>query len=468
MDIQKIEQLAKHGESRILELKTSTAQLKSAMSTLCAFLNGQGGAVLIGVKDNGEIVGQDIADHTKREIAQELKKLEPTAPVEVHYVPIKKNKYVITLQVHSGNHAPYTYDGRSYQRDESETTKMSQHRYEQLLVARGQLNHSWEEVIAPEYTIDDLDQEEIYKTISDGIRENRIPASAQREEIKAILERLELIANGKLKRAAIILYAKPESLKLLQPTIKMARFKGIDKLGDFIDNQQWCGNAFSLLAEADAFLKRHLPIASFFKPSQFERVDKPILPVMAIREALINAISHRDYADRTTDISLAIFDDRLELWNSGSLLKKLTIEDLRHIHESVLRNRLIANIFYVRGLIEKWGIGTNKMIDLCRQEGIPEPEFVARSGGFAVIFKFKESVGVTPHSIVDSPVLSHRQAEILSIIKDQRSINIQKLITLLENPPSERMVRKDLKHLKEQGLIEVKGSARNSVWIPKE
>jgi ATP-dependent DNA helicase RecG len=110
-----------------------------------------------------------------------------------------------------------------------------------------------------------------------------------------------------------------------------------------------------------------------------------------------------------TDSSLAIFDDRLELWNSGSLLKRLTIEDLRHTHESVLRNRLIANVFYVRGLIEKWGIGTNKMIDLCRQEGIPEPEFMARSGGLAVIFKFKEPVGTTPRSIVNSPVLSHRQ-----------------------------------------------------------
>lgn len=467
MDIQHIEELAKQGESRIAELKTSTGQLKSAMSTLCAFLNGQGGTVLIGVKDNGEIIGQDITDNTKREIAQELKKLEPTAHVEVHYIPSKKNKYVITLHVNSGNHAPYTYDGRPYQRDESETNKMSQHRYEQLLVERGQLNHSWEETIATEYAIDDLDQEEIYKTIADGIRENRIPASAQKEDIKAILERLELTTENKLKRAAIVLYAKPESMKLLQPMIKMARFKGTDKLGDFIDNQQLYGNAFRLLSEADAFLRRHLPIASFFKSTQFKRIDKPILPVMAIREALINTICHRDYADRSTDISLAIFDDRLELWNSGSLLKKLTIEDLRHVHESVLRNRLIANVFYVRGLIEKWGIGTNKMIDLCRQEGIPEPEFVTRSGGLAVIFKFKESVGTASHQVGNHPVLSSRQEEILSIIKAQQPINIQKLVTLLKNPPSERMVRKDLKYLKEQGVIDVKGSARNSVWILK-
>lgn len=101
-----------------------------------------------------------------------------------------------------------------------------------------------------------------------------------------------------------------------------------------------------------------LLIASHFK-AQLKRIDKPALPVMAVREALINAICHRDYADRATDISLAVFDDRLEIWNSGTLPSQISIEDLRHKHDSVPRNKLIANAFYVRGLIEKWGSGTN-------------------------------------------------------------------------------------------------------------
>lgn len=171
---------------------------------------------------------------------------------------------------------------------------MSQHRYEQLLVNRGQLNHSWEEFLADEYSLEDLDHEEIYKTIADGIQENRIPASAQRENINEILNRLNLTLGGKLKRAVVVLYAKQETLKFINCMIKMTRFKGINKLGDFIDNQQISGNAFKLLSEADSFLRRHLPIASFFKSGQFKRIDKPILPVMAVREALINAIAHRE------------------------------------------------------------------------------------------------------------------------------------------------------------------------------
>lgn len=464
MNLTQLESLIAKGESETLEFKTSTSQLKSVFETICAFLNNTGGKILIGVKDNGAIVGQDISDNTRREIANEIKKIEPTAPIDVHYIKIKENKFVISVTANSGDHVPYVYDGRAFQRNQSQTDRMSQHRYEQLLVKRGQLNHSWEEAIAAEYTIRDLDHEEIYKTVSDGIHENRIPASAQREDAKQVLERLGLIVADKLKRAAVVLYAKQESLKYLQCMIKMARFKGTDKLGDFIDNQQIYGNSFRLLSEADAFLRRHLPIASFFKTDQFKRIDRPALPVMAVREALINAICHRDYADRYTDISLAVYDDRLEIWNSGSLLKNLTVENLKHKHESVLRNKLIANVFYVRGWIEKWGSGTNKMIELCKADDIPEPCFEEHTEGLSVIFKFKTPIGITPKSVSAKQPLSTRQEVILSIIKKYGSITLKQLADKLENPPSERMIRKDLNFLRQNGFIDIRGSARSTYW----
>ena len=388
MQINQIKNLIKKGESQNIEFKKSTAQLQAAIETICAFLNGSGGVVLIGVSNDGKIIGQDISDHTRQEIAKEINKIEPAAQVVVNEILISEKKYLIMMQVNSGHHAPYIYDGRAYRRNQATTSKMPQHRYEQLLVARGQLNYSWEEVLASEYSIKDLDQEEIYKTIADGIRENRIPASTQREDIKGILKRLELMKEGFLKRAAVMLFAKQRALGFSQCMIKMARFEGTDKLGNFIDNQQIRGNAFNLLEEADAFLRRHLAIAGFFKPDQFKRIDKPTLPVMAVREALINALCHRDYSDKSTDIALAIFDDRLEIWNSGELLNKLTVKSLRHSHHSVLRNKLIANVFYVRGFIEKWGIGTNKMISLCKQEDLPEPEFRENQGGLTVVFRF--------------------------------------------------------------------------------
>lgn len=151
----------------------------------------------------------------------------------------------------------------------------------------------------------------------------------------------------------------------------------------YIDNQQITGNAFDILSAADSFLRRHLPIASFFQSNQFKRIDKPALPVLAVREALINAICHREYIDQSTDISLALFDDRLEIWNSGSLPSALKLIDLKKQHSSFPRNKLISKIFYARGLIESWGTGTNKMIELCKKEKVPLPIFREQSKGFS-------------------------------------------------------------------------------------
>ena len=462
MQINQIKNLIKKGESQNIEFKKSTAQLQAAIETICAFLNGNGGVVLIGVSNDGKIIGQDISDHTRQEIAKEINRIEPAAQVEVSDILISEKKYLIMMQVNSGHHAPYIYDGRAYRRNQATTSKMPQHRYEQLLVARGQLNYSWEEVLASEYSIKDLDQEEIYKTIADGIRENRIPASTQREDIKGILKRLELMKEGFLKRAAVMLFAKQRALGFSQCMIKMARFEGTDKLGNFIDNQQIRGNAFDLLEEADAFLRRHLAIAGFFKPDQFKRIDKPTLPVMAVREALINALCHRDYSDKSTDIALAIFDDRLEIWNSGELLNKLTVKSLRHSHHSVLRNKLIANVFYVRGFIEKWGIGTNKMISLCKQEELPEPEFRENQGGLTVVFRFKKLIGQDRKKNKLERTL--RQDEILKLLQSSK-LNGAQLTNKLKSAPSVRMVQKDLLQLERAGLVRREGKARAMVWV---
>ena len=470
MDLQQLELLVKQGESKTLEFKTSTAKLQAAFDTLCGFLNGYGGTVLIGVKDNHQIVGQDVTDNTRLEIANEIKKIEPSYPVEVEYIPITGNKFVIRIHVHQGQHAPYIYDSRPFQRTESGTSRMSQHRYEQLLMQRGQLNYSWEDAPALGYTIADLDHEEIYKTVADGIRENRIPASAQTENVMQILERLELINGDHLKRAAVVLYARQDAKKTLQCMIKMARFEGVDKLGNFIDNQQIQGNSFKLLSEADIFIRRHLAIASSFSEDQFKRIDKPTLPVLAVREALINAICHRDYSDQLTDISLAIYDDRLEIWNSGELLKNLTVENLKNKHDSILRNNLIAHVFYLRGFIEKWGIGTNKMVMLCQQYGVPEPMFIERSGGLEVVFKFPEAMSMNSISVnIHKTLLTARQNDIIKLLQKNKNLSTRDIHNFFESTASFRTISADLSILKKHNMVEQHGNGRSITWsIPRK
>ncbi|MBS0350114.1 MAG: putative DNA binding domain-containing protein [Proteobacteria bacterium] len=461
MNTRQLQKLAKQGESETVEFKKSTALMRSIFETVCAFLNGKGGNILIGVNDKGELLGQDVTDNTRQELARELHKIEPPASIDIHHLSIQKGKSVIAIQVKANDHAPYVYDGRAFQRHQSTTSKMPQHRYEQLLVIRGQLNHSWEKMIAEGYKISDLDREEIFKTVADGIRENRIPASAQRDSIKAILKRLQLIEGNQLKNAAVALYAKPKSLGFMQCMIKMARFKGLNHLGEFLDNQQIKGNCFNLLEVADNFIKRNFTIASSFKTDQFKRVDTPTLPILAVREALINAICHRDYGQQGTDISVAMFDDRLEIWNSGLPPAPLKIKDLKHRHKSVLRNELIANAFYVRGFIEKWGTGINKIMDLCKADGVPQPKFEELTGGLLITFKFKELIGLS--KMEHKPELTDRQKEILTLLK-QSPLNGAQILNKLKDSPAIRTVQVDLTQLEKLGLIKREGKARATAW----
>jgi len=264
----------------------------------------------------------------------------------------------------------------------------------------------------------------------------------------------------------IVLFGKETESDYAQCWLKMARFQGTDKSGDFIDNQQVYCNVFQMLKEADNFFRKHLPMASYFKNDQFKRIDKLALPVVALREALVNSVCHRDYADRSGYISIAIFSDRVEIWNNGTLPNQLKIADLKRKHESVLRNKLIAKIFYLRGYIERWGTGIKKMVDSCKEHGIPMPKFAERTGGFVVTFKFANPIG--PDSIEKKYILNVRQEEILQLLQKNAQLSVNNIFGLLKKQASLRTISADLSTLKKLGYIEQQGMGRSTTWKVRE
>lgn len=467
MDIDRIETLAQQGESLSREFKISTNQLQPALETVCAYLNGKGGTVLFGVKNNGQIIGQDVSDHTRQEIASGIKKIEPTAQIEVHYIPTKNRKFVISFEAANGKHAPYAYNGRPYERLESSTVLMSQHRYEQLLVQRGQLNYKWEEQPCEEYDLNSLDHDEIRRTIIEGIGQNRIGAEVLNYSTEDVLEKLKLIKNGKLTNAAVVLFGKELGHQYNHCMIRLARFRGTDKLGDFIDNQRAYGNAFRILSAANDFALRHLPIASFFIEGKMQRIDQPAVPALALREALINSISHRDYTNRSASVALAIYDDRLEVWNNGQLPTQLKIEDLKKPHQSFPRNEIIATAFYLRGWVESWGTGTTRMNGFCQNNGTPEPQFSEYSSGFSVTFPFKERLYTSTQKPVHNKLeaLSPRQKRILEILTAGKKMATADIARQLKKPLTQRSLQIDLRKLKEAGLVSMENKGPSSIWL---
>jgi len=294
------------------------------------------------------------------------------------------------------------------------------------------------------------------------VTEKRIHASITKESVEKILKQLDLLTeNNQLKRASIILFAKKIKSPYAQCWLKMARFKGKDKGGNFIDNQQEYCNVFQMLEVADNFLRKHLPMASYFQQDKFKRIDKLSLPVIAVREALVNAVCHRDYSDPSGYISIAIFDNAVEIWNNGTLPSKLKLADLKHKHNSILRNKLIAKIFYLRGYIEAWGTGIKKMVDSCKEYGMPAPRFSERTGGLLVTFKFAKSIGENKTAIQHK--VTQRQREILKLLQSS-PLNGAQISAKLKDAPSTRMVQIDLTNLEKAGLVTREGESRAMVW----
>ena len=144
-NLNSIQNLIAEKEGGKVEFKLTTGQLERGMETLCAFLNGEGGTVLFGVADNGKIIGQEVSDKTKREIAEAIGRLEPVASVQISYVPLSDDgKKIIALHVEDTRmERPFTYKSRPYMRVESTTVAMPQSVYNQLLLYRDGVKHRW-------------------------------------------------------------------------------------------------------------------------------------------------------------------------------------------------------------------------------------------------------------------------------------------------------------------------------------
>jgi ATP-dependent DNA helicase RecG len=459
MDINVLKLLVNGGESETVEFKKSTGQLRRAAETICGMLNGPGGRVLIGVTPEGRIHGQTVSDKTIRDVAEVLQKFEPPASVIQNRVNVADDKAVLVLEAISNPESrPYVFDGRPYQRIGSTTSIMPQGTYQRLLNERAHSRIRWENQPAEGYNTSILDSEEILRTVRLGIAAGRLPESTG-NAIPDILERLRLLRDGRPNQASVVLFGSRFMPDYPQCQLRLARFRGVNK-SEFLDQRQIEGHAFHLLEEAMLFLRRHLPVAGRIIPGLFEREDEPLFPLEALREALVNAFCHRDYTIIGGAVSLAIYDDRLEIWSDGTLPFDLKPEDLKREHPSRPRNPLIAQVFYLRGMIERWGRGTQKIVELCVKAGHPEPEFGEQAG--SVWVRFLPSGYIAPHRVAHD--LTERQREILQVLARSAYLAFREIRQSIDNPPPERTLREDLIHLKKLGLIGSEGFGRGAVW----
>lgn len=227
-----IRQLISEKENGRVEFKETTGQIERGMETLCAFLNGDGGTVLFGITDKGKIVGQEVSDKTKRDIAEAIGRLEPSPAVQIYYVPLQdSDRKIIALHVEDSTLSrPYCYKGRAYMRVESVTTTMPQAKYNDLLIQREETRHGWETYPNADLKISDLDEDEIRKTVRLGVECGRLPETTG-NDIPAILEKLDVLEDGILKNAAAVLFARRRLPQYPQNMSWGSNWLGVRRLG---------------------------------------------------------------------------------------------------------------------------------------------------------------------------------------------------------------------------------------------
>jgi ATP-dependent DNA helicase RecG len=293
MDLEAVKRLVAVGESEAVEFKKSTAELTRVGETLCAFLNGHGGTVLIGVAPDGRLHGQEVSDSTLRDVAASLDRFEPAVKIELERVAVDGGRDVLVLTAPwAVGDRPFVWSGRPYRRVGTTTSRMPQAQYERLLLDRAYVRHRWENQPAVGVTLGDLDREEILRTRELAVLQNRVSAGTSLDPGE-ILDRLKLRENGMILRAAHMLYGTRFSSDYPQTLLKLGRFRGTTITGDILDNRQDHMHAFAMVREAMAWLERTMPLSARFPAGRIEREDRFPVPVPALREAILNAVMNR-------------------------------------------------------------------------------------------------------------------------------------------------------------------------------
>lgn len=396
MTINEIKTLISSDESKTLELKKTTGELYKGMETACAFLNSDGGWLIFGITPSLRIIGQNVTDNTKQEVANVIRKIEPAIDVEVEYIelPEKPDYYIIAIYFDSNNfkNGPYSFDGRAFYKVESTTALMPRQMYEERLKLSNPQRFSWENTPNSEITIDDINTELLYQTLHDGIGSRRIHASAMtlQDPMKIMLKLGIARKDGIILNAANVLFGNEPTLLHSQCKIRLARFEGIDKRA-FRDQTVCEGNLFEQYDAVMDFCLKHLNLSGRMD-SKF-RQDTLTVPYEAIKEATINMLCHRSWNAENTTPSLAIYDDRIVFQNPGAFPLGMTWQNFVNDQiGSIPANPTIANVFYRRGTMEAWGRGIGLIMDSCKEQGLPVPEIKVTQPFINLTIWFKHSL----------------------------------------------------------------------------
>lgn len=367
-------------ESETEEWKQSLGEWKEIVETCAAFASSQGGTVHIGVNPGGESVGVEVGKGSLEDLANKI--ASNTSPRVIPSISTVQTggKTVVRVLVKESPSKPVWAFDRPFRRSGRTNQKLSQEEAMHLFMDSRSM--TWDTTILDGPTMKDVSLVAVRDFLARASAERRWNVNPKTPVAK-VLSQLGLCRGNRLNVAGLLLFGRSPQQYMMQAMVRCARFKGTKEI-HFIDMKVIQGNIVDQVEQAMAFIERNIRMGAEIRG--LRREDLWEYPLDALREALVNAVCHRDYAS-SANVQVRIFDDRLEVWNPGALPAGMTVEDLRKEHDSKPRNRAIANAFFLIKYVEQFGTGTRRIIEDCQAKGLPEPTFQSRADTFITTFK---------------------------------------------------------------------------------
>lgn len=348
---------------------------------IVSLANTRGGYVFLGFEDDGTVTGIGTvqqADSLMRQVTQVcLEKIHPSISCTLRKVAVRGLPILLVEVPALSPDRPYRAGHVYYIRDANRSREATRDELIRLLQSA---DYHFDEQPVEGTTAGDLDRESARRFISDvyeGVREDG-------DVDRYLRQLLCLDEEDRLTVVGVLFFAKDVTRWLPDARISAVRFAGTTMSGDFADRREIQGRLPDQISEAIAFLERH--VAAPARIDGWDRHDLAI-PPQVLREALLNAVTHRDYR-MASQTRMFVFDDRVEVHNPGGLLNRLTIQSIR-LGATQRRNTMVSTLLNRLGKRESIGLGIPEMFRLMREKGLPEPELQANGGFFDLVLRMR-------------------------------------------------------------------------------
>lgn len=438
-------------ESETLEFKESTSEKHEAVESIVAIINKHGyGTLYFGVKDNGDVKGQIVKDSTIKDLTDSIfRDIEPRIIPTIE--PINFDEKTVLKVSFSGTQVPYSAFGKFLIRVGTQNRKMSRDELVRL-IKESNYSLDWENKC--EHNVNEVNDDDLLSFYEEAISCGRL--SMNKYNKIGLLTTLGLLKGDKLLNAGYVLFGKNGPISL-----KVACFATDEKI-TFLDLKEIRGNIYSLITEAVDYISKNIHWRVDI--GKQKRIEIPEIPLMAIREMIINAFAHANYQNNP-QIEINIHPGKITIFNPGPFPDNLTPNDfIANDISSIKRNPLILSVLFRCKNVEQSGTGFKRMNQMCKENNVSWDYFNTAYGFYFTFIRNNDLANVLANVQAKNTNNDLTNNESIIYHKIKSNTKIQKLELSLALNKSEKTVQRVLATLTQKGYIKRIGSNQYGYW----